>query len=480
MGQGFREEMKQQSGHRLTTATKLAYGAGEFGPALAANLMIFYLLFFLTSVAGIPPALAAFIPMVGKLWDAINDPLIGWLSDRTKSRYGRRIPWMVIGVVPCAIVFFLHWLVPARVEDGGMWFLFWYYVAASFVYNAVSSAITVPHTALMPEMTQDYDERTSLVSYRSAFSILGSIGLNVLALVVFETVRGELNQYATMGAACALILLASVTWCVFGIWPTVRRREAILAARTSGAPPVRGMAQLKIVFTNKPFLFVCGIYLCSWLAVQVTATILIYYVVNVMKMPEASFSVVALLVMGTAFVVLPLWVFLSHRLGKKAVYYYGMVLWIAAQGGLMLLQPGQVGFMYGLAALAGFGVSVAYLIPWSMVPDVIEYDEWITGQRREGVYYGFMVLLQKLGLALAVFLVGHALAAAGFVQRGAGQAIPEQPESALTAIRMVIGPLPAIGLILGLVCVYFYPITKEKHAAIVRALEERAKAAGRG
>jgi len=472
--------MTREPAARLTTATKLAYGAGEFGPALAANLMIFYLLFFLTSVAGIPPGLAALIPMVGKLWDAVNDPLIGWLSDRTRSRFGRRIPWMVVAVLPCAIIFFLHWLVPEPVGDGGMWVLFWYYVAASFIYNAASSAVTVPHTALMAELTEDYDERTSLVGYRSAFSILGSIGLNVLALAVFETVRGELNQYATMGAACALILLASVTWCVFGIWPAVRRREAILAARTSGVPPVRGLVQLKIVFTNKPFLYVCGIYLCSWLAVQVTATILIYYVVNVMKMPEAAFSVVALSVMGTAFAVLPLWVFVSRRFGKKAAYYCGMVLWIAAQGGLMILQPGQVSLMYGLAVLAGFGVSVAYLVPWSMVPDVIEYDEWITGQRREGVYYGFMVLLQKLGLALAVFLVGRALSAAGFIQRGAGDPVPEQPESALTAIRLVVGPLPAVVLVLGLVCVWFYPITKAKHAAIVRALEKRAKAAGRG
>ncbi len=461
---------------RLSKATKLAYGAGEFGPALAGNLMIFYLLFFLTNIAGIPPALAGTIPMVGKIWDAINDPLIGWLSDKTKSRFGRRIPWMAISVVPCGFIFFLHWLVPGGGE-ASVWFLFWYYVAASFIYNAVSSAITVPHTALMPEMTQDYEERTSLVSYRSAFSILGSIGLNVLALIVFSNVEGDLAQYATLGGACSVVLVATVIWCIFGIWPTVKRREAILAERTALAEKLPIARQLKIVFTNKPFLFVCAIYLCSWLAVQVTATILIYYVVNVMQMPEASFSIVALLVMGTAFLLLPMWVALSHRLGKKAVYFIGMIFWIAAQIGLLMLQPGQVTLMYVLAVLAGFGVSVAYLIPWSMVPDVIEYDEWLTGQRREGIYYGFMVLLQKLGLGFAVFLVGQSLAAAGFIQRLAGEPFPVQPESAITAIRIAMGPLPGIVLVLGLVCVYFYPITKEKYAEICKALEERARLA---
>ncbi len=461
--------------HRLTRAEKLAYGAGEFGPAMAGNLVIFYLLYFLTSVAGLPAALAGVVLLIGRVWDAVNDPLIGWLSDHTRSKWGRRLPWMLYSVLPCAVVFTLHWWVPGA-GDGvppGKWTLFWYFVAMTFVYNAVSSAITVPHTALMPELTEDYEERTNLVSFRSAFSILGGIGFNILAVLVFSWVQDTRHHYLILGGVCSLVLVVTVVWCVFGIKKTVLRREALLADRTAAAPSLGMGAQIRIVFTNRPFLFVCAIFLCSWLAVQLTANILIYYVVNCMRLPESTFSIVALAVMGTAFAVLPGWVWLSHRIGKKRVYAAGMAVWIVAQGGLLTLQPGQTVFLYVLAVAAGFGVSVAYLIPWSMLPDVIEYDELLTGQRREGVYYGFMVLLQKLGLALAVFLVGQALGAAGFVSRLAGEPVPEQPEAALAAIRFAMGPLPGIALILGLVCVYFYPITKDRYAEIVRQLAGR-------
>ena len=250
--------------------------------------------------------------------------------------------------------------------------------------------------------------------------------------------------------------------------------EAI-AARTnaSNVPDLPIRQQLKIAFSNKAFLYVIGIYLCSWLGVQLTASILIYYVVSWIGMDEAAFPLVAIAVQGTALVMLFFWKSVSNRLGKKTVYYLGMVVWIIAQAALFLIQPGQIGLLYTGAIMAGFGVSVAYLIPWSMIPDVIELDELNTGQRREGIFYSFMVLLQKLGLALALFLVGQALEISGFVARVPGEAIPVQPESALLAIRIAIAPLPTVFLVIGLVLTYFYPITKEVHADILRQLKER-------
>jgi GPH family glycoside/pentoside/hexuronide:cation symporter len=134
--------------------------------------------------------------------------------------------------------------------------------------------------------------------------------------------------------------------------------------------------------------------------------------------------------------------------------------------------------MFACAVLAGCGVSVSYLIPWSMVPDVIELDELNTGQRREGVFYGFMVLLQKMGLAVSLFLVGQALSWSGFVESVAGDIPPVQPESALFAIRVAIAPLPTLALIVGLVLAYFYPITKEYHEEIRLKLAERKQQAG--
>ena len=458
---------------QLPFSVKLAYGAGELGPALVANMMIFYLLFFLTSVAGIPAGLAGMVPMVGKIWDAINDPIIGWLSDRTRSRkWGRRLSWMLAFLLPCAVVVTLQWWVPP-LRSATM--RFWYYVVIVFLYNAVSSAITVPHTSLMPELTSDYDERINLVSFRSAFSILGSVGFILLAgAAQFSGFSGE-SLYFVLGLVCSLILIATVIWCVFGIRKTALDREQLLAMRARHAERFPIREQLRIVFTNKPFLFVCTVFTFSWLAVQITASILVYYAIYWMQLSDSQVPVLMLSVMGTAVVVLPLWVWLSHRQGKKIVYAIGMAFFIIAQCGLIALQPNHKMWMYVLAVFAGFGVSTAYLIPWSLVPEVIDYDELKTGHRREGVYYGFMVFLQKVGLGLAVFLVGVALEAAGFISREPGQPPPQQPETALTAIRMAIGPLPGACLVLGLIAAWFYPISKHEYESIHAQLESRSK-----
>jgi GPH family glycoside/pentoside/hexuronide:cation symporter len=194
-----------------------------------------------------------------------------------------------------------------------------------------------------------------------------------------------------------------------------------------------------------------------------------------MQMPEATFPQVAIAVQGTALVMLFVWSSISKRYGKKSVYFMGMGVWIIAQAGLFFLQPGQVGLMYILAILAGCGVSTAYLVPWSMIPDVIDLDELNTGQRREGVFYSFMVLLQKIGLAVGLFLVGQALDIAGFISTVPGQPAPIQPDSALLAVRFAIGPLPTIVLIIGMIFTFLYPITKEVHADILLQLSEKKR-----
>ena len=181
-------------------------------------------------------------------------------------------------------------------------------------------------------------------------------------------------------------------------------------------------------------------------------------------------QIVLLAVQGSAFISLFIWSAVSRRIGKKAVYIIGMAFWILVQSGLFFVQPEQTTLTIVLAALAGVGLATAYLIPWSMMPDVIELDELATGQRREGVFYGFMVLLQKVGLALGLFLVGVALQWQGFNERApAGQ----QPESALFAIRVMIGPVPTVILICGIILAAFYPITKKKHEELLEKLRER-------
>lgn len=535
----------ESSSEKLHWTTKLAYGSGDFGPALTANILVFYLLFFLTNVAGLPPGLAGSVLMIGKVSDAINDPFIGVLSDRTSSRWGRRLVWILAGMIPFGLLYILQWIVPHFSTERSInnWGLFAYYVFIGIVFNIAYTMVNLPYTALTPELTQDYNERTSLNSFRFVFSIGGSILSLILAGLVFKSYTNQSEAFIVLGISCSILSTFGSLWVsfriqergkqglltfnrrhqlglviiglgslliVYGIYTVVSlskidfwgifsilfgcliilsgitfrfaiieshlRENTDTSQEQTSEDSLPFGEQLRIVFRNKPFLFVIGIYLCSWLGVQLTASILIYFVVSWMGLSAELFPLVALAVQGTALVMLFIWQKVSDRLGKKTVYILGMILWIIAQIGLFLLQPGQLISMFILAVLAGCGVSVAYLIPWSMIPDVIELDELETGQRREGIFYAFMVLLQKFGLALGLFLVGIALETSGFVEQIPGQPIPIQPEKALFAIRIAIAPLPAAFLILGAILAYFYPITQTYHQEIRLKLEERKQA----
>jgi len=452
----------------LTLAEKFAFGAGDLGTAITANILVFFLLIFLTNVAGMNAGLAGSVLMIGKIWDAINDPVIGVLSDRTKNaRWGRRHSWMLWGSIPFGITFFLQWLVPTS----NQWLLFAYYVIIGILFNTFYTIVNLPYTAMTPEMTSDYNERTSLNSFRFTFSIGGSIGSLILAGLIFQYIKEPVTQYLLIGAVAAVISVLPLYWCIFGTRNRIKASEA-LHSRESAAAPIPYRQQLQLVFSNRPFVYVMGIYLCSWLAVQITASMIAFFVTDWMKLPSAAATQVALAVQGTALVMLFAWSWFSKRYGKKATYFFGMVVWMMAQAGLFFLQPDQVGWMYVLAILAGVGVSTAYLVPWSMIPDVVDLDELNTGQRREGIFYGFMVLLQKIGLAFGLFIVGQGLGFAGFISTGPGQSAPIQPDSALLAIRLAIGPVPTVFLALGIVLAYFYPITQEYHTQILLRLQE--------
>jgi glycoside/pentoside/hexuronide:cation symporter, GPH family len=466
----------------LSFWTKMAFGAGDLGPAITANLILFYQLLFFTNVAGIPAGLAGSVLSVSKVWDAVNDPMVGVLTDKTRSRrWGRRLPWLLYGAIPFGLFFFLMWIVPGfkgTTSNETVWLLFWYYVIVGAFSQIFYTVVNLPYTAMTAELTRDFDERTQLNSFRFTFSIGGSILSLILAFIIFKIIPEEQGQvqFLVLAALCTVISVLALYWCVFGT-----RKRALAAERQreqlSPTASIPLLQQFTIAFTNVPFLFVTGIYLFSWLAVQQTATIIPYFIVNCMGMKQQDVPVVLIAVQGTAIIMLFVWSYLSRKLGKRAVYFMGSSLWVIAQFGLFFLQPNQLMLMYALAAMAGVGVSTAYLVPWSMIPDVIELDELKTGQRREGIFYGFMLLLQKLGLALGLLIVGWVLEISGFVEAKPGQPIPFQGEAVKEAIRWVIGPVPTVFLILGMVLTYFYPITREIHAEVMLKLAERKRKA---
>jgi GPH family glycoside/pentoside/hexuronide:cation symporter len=400
--------------------------------------------------------------LINRAWDAVNDPVIGWLSDRTVTRWGRRRPWILLGAIPFGLTFFLIWIVPPFGTTG----LFIYYVVISLLLDSFYTVVNVPYTALTPELTHDYDERTSLNSFRFAFSVGGALVSAVLHPLIVNSFADIRTGYLVSGLVWAVV---STLPCFIVFWFIHERPEA-MAQRPDKAIPF--WQQVRIVFSNRPYLFVIGLYLSSWLALQMVQTVLVYYLTYYMRVPE-MLPVTLLAVQATSFVFLFVWSALSRRLEKRLVYMIGALLWLVVLLALSAVRPEQTYLVVPLSILAGAGVAVAYLVPWAMMPDVIELDELKTGQRREGIFYGYMVLLQKASIAFGIFAVGRALNAAGYINPTAAVPAPLQPESALNAIRWFIGPVPAAILAGSLIIAYFYPITRARHRQVLDALAAR-------
>jgi glycoside/pentoside/hexuronide:cation symporter, GPH family len=465
---------------KMTFGTKLAYGSGDIGGAIVGILLLSYLSPFFTDVAHLAPGLAGATQLVVRVWDACIDPFIGILSDRgnvfgpkIRSQWGRRYPWMLFAAIPFGLLFVCQWLIPF--PETNQWGLFAFYTLVSMLLGTFFTMYSLPYTALTAELTEDYNERTSLSSFRFTFSLGASIFALLIARTVFQTVKAPAQQYLTIGIICAIISVGPIFYCV---WGTRARAELVgryQAARVDETASMPLKDQLRSVFTNRPFLFVVGIYLCSWFSLQLTAAIIPYFAVSWMGLPQADSPLIILAVQGTALGMLSVWSRISEKVGKKAVYFMGSGFWMISQAGLFLLQPGQNAALYFLAVLAGLGVSTAYLVPWSMLPDVIELDELETGQRREGLFYSFMVFLQKICLGVALAVILQSLEWTGYIHPTDAVAAPVQPPAVLLAIRFAIGPIPTISLIGGVILAYFYPITREKHQQVLLQLAERRR-----
>jgi GPH family glycoside/pentoside/hexuronide:cation symporter len=453
---------------------------GEVAKAVIQNIRVVFLLYFLTNVAGLNAALAGTVLLLGRIWDGVNDPLVGWLSDRTRSRFGQRYPWMVAGAIPLGVFTVLQWVVPrfAEPDPNHQLHLFWYYAVVALLVDTAFSAVIVPYAALAPELAQEYDERINLSSIQTGFLISAGIGVLVLAQVIFARVPSLTQRYLILACLCAAIAIAAIA---LSIWGTYRYTlgskpgESALEPRKPLEPRVVPSLRLQIatVFGHREFQLVTGIYVLAWVSIQGMVAILPYFIQSWMQLPAQHVTQLAILMQTTALAAVPLWRWLSQRVGKRGVLLMGLPAVVVSQISLSLLQPGQVEWMYLCAIGIGLGLSTVYLIPFAMLPDVIDLDELRHGYRREGLFYSLMMQMQKFGLAIAIFLLSQGLNWGGLIPSTGGSLEQVQPASVLPVIRLETGVLPALAMGLSLVLVWYYPISRDRHSAILHQLNEQ-------
>ncbi len=452
------EKKNQPTAEKLPFYRKLLFGVGDSTFSLYFTVVAFFYLFFLTDVAGIKPALAGAVLFVGKAWDAVTDPMVGFFSDRTKSRWGRRRPFLLFGVLPGAALFILIWQ-KFPIESQTM--LFFAYTGINLLFWTSFTILAIPYAALMPELSLDYDDRTSLISTRMFFSIIFGLVAVVVPLLIVGLYPNKVIGFAMMGVFLGIFGILPVMTTFFG---------------TRERPEFQNKTQLPLstsfreTIKNKPFVISMFIFLLSWACVDIVGAVFIYFLTYWMGLTGDDVSILLGTIFITAVLFLPFWVLVSKKLGKKMAYISGMAFWALVMTFAIFLKPGiPFSVLLTFCFLAGIGVSTAHLIPWAMIIDCVDLDELNTGARREGMYTGFTLFLQKFASSIALFITGLFLEWSGYV------ANMLQPKAALFSIRFLLGPVPAILLILSIVVTIFYPITRETHKEIMEKLKTRPK-----
>jgi GPH family glycoside/pentoside/hexuronide:cation symporter len=445
---------------RLSVETKLLYGVGDVGNAMVNSAIQFFLLYFYTDGALIAPVLAGSALWVGKAWDAINDPLFGWISDRTTSRFGKRRVYMIFGALPLAISIFLLWRVPGGLPDAAT---FAWIVATFVFYDTMNTLTSVPYYALTAELTGDYDERASLTTFRMVLGVPAyMVGAAVTPFIV--------GLFATKGAGYGATGIIYGVIAALVLWVSaagIKERKKISESRAK-TPPLRAFFT---TFQNRPFVQLITAYLIASFSFALIQTLLVYFLTYQMQMEDQVPIVMALLLVSIGLFLFP-WKMLAERWNKGPAYALGLAIGGVAVATTFLLPPHPTPLIYAIAVVAGIGFSAQWVFPWAMVPDVVEYDRLKTGEHRGGMYYGVWGFSFKLTAALGIITTSLVLQLSGYV------ADVEQTAETLRSIRLFFGPVPLIILAFALPLLIRYPITRKSHAEICRELEAMETQAG--
>jgi len=528
------------SGTRLSFKERLAYGCGDVSAASVSSILGFFHNYFLVTTACLDPVTTGTVLLVSKVWDAVNDPLIGWLSDKTKNGLGlgKRRSWMCLGCVPFGITYVLQWVTLS--ESAGMGGKAAYYIVVSIALDTFYTAVNMPYGAMTAELTTDYHERTVLNKFRFMFSLQAG----VFALLVFQICMTIVGGKALGYILQALVLMVFFIWLptiitVRGLSRVDQAHGSIKGSKVSVGTDndadvdeqhtpnqedtdTTFFKSLQYAMTYKPFRLVMCIYLCAWLGISFVQNFLAFYFTYALELPS-SFIICILVLMESGFICMAFWMPFAKNYGKKNTFYCGAVCFGVVLLCLFFAPSRSFTFALVMCLLTGPGLAVMYIIPWSMLPDVCDAHEVERGKRQEGVFYGFFVLFQKLGLALGAAVGNLILASSGFVQgkgscakdtasevgdtskgmvcdveldcSGRGmckldsqEALGEfpcvcesgwvgpncdQPESVVGALRAMVSFMPIFMLALGCIAVWAFPIDEAMHKKNVQLLAER-------
>jgi GPH family glycoside/pentoside/hexuronide:cation symporter len=438
-------------GNGLSLRTKLGFGVCDLGGNLIFTIVGFYIMNFVTDVTLLGAGLAGTALLVGKIWDAGIDPAIGFFSDRTKSRLGRRRPWMLAGAVVLVFAMIAMFTNPHIRSQG--WLFVWL-IAVYCLLVTANSVINIPYGALTPELTSDYDGRTVLNAYRMSFAVVGTfIGAGLVLPIVGMFTNRDIG-WSAMGAIMGAIVSGTALITIFTVKEPARATDE--ASEQEGFLKTYAAA-----LRNRPFLLAMLTYTLHIMGTSVIMGALIYYFKYIYG-GAGSFELALILFLIPALLCIPVWTVISKKIDKKWAYNIGMgLLAVVLVVFFAFGKDRGPQFIYIIMVIAGIGFSTNYVMPLAIIPDAAELDYAENGLRREGAFYGLWNFVLQLGQAFANALIGWILAGFGYI------ANVEQTASAKLGIRLLVGPVAAVFVVAGVVVLSFYPITRKYYDTVI-------------
>ena len=429
---------------QLPVRKKIGFGIADIGGNLFFTAMGFWTLTYLTDTVYLAPALAGIAIMAAKIWDAVTDPLVGFLSDNTRSRFGRRRPYLLFGALPFGLSLWLFFTKPALTGQSA---LFWWALLMLCLVNTAMTLVNIPYSALTPELTSDYNEQTSLNAYRFLCAGIGTIMGAVIVMPIVGLFSSKAVGFSAAGAVIGGIILITTLITFFSV------REPALLPKNGEKNARAFFSSYRLVFKNSAYTVLLAVFVMHITALNFLQGMVVYYLKYIYQAESFSSTIMGLLLI-TAIVSIPIAAKCSNMLGKNVSYRVGLA--VLCLSTMIIFFTGHRVGLTGLALLfvgAGVGVGFAFATPWAMLPDAIAWQQDAT--HNEGCYYGVWTFASKLGQAVSTGVSGVILSAAGY------RADAMQPPQAIFAIRFIAGPVAAVVCLLGLILICFYPVGKK-------------------
>ncbi len=432
--------------NRMTARERFAYGVGDFGINLYFMSVMSFLLGFYTDVFGLSAAVAAWVFLVARIIDAVTDPLMGYIADRTRTRYGAFRPYLVYGAIPLGLISVATFTVPDFDETGK---IIWAFVTYS-LFGVVYTVVTIPYAALTALLTDQSQERTSLSTVRMACAFTGGLLASVGTLPLVEALGG-----GAVGWQMTLV--------VFSVAATIFLFITFLRTVERGVVPVQSISAgdaFRALLSNKPLAIVIFLFTFGMLAFTFRQASAWYYFKYNMGRPEllSFYFLVTLGVMTLSLIAIPK---IAYRFEKAGAIRIGACIAMVAGIGFYLTPPSSVVGVFFWGSMLAIGGAPVAVLGWAMIPDTVEYAQWKSGVRADGVIFSTASFFQKLAKALGGAAVAAVLGWFGYV------ANVEQTPATLNGINIMMSICPLVANVALFAVSLAYPLDASTHARIL-------------